>query len=133
VRTPVAHLLVDGTLAILRPLVPDEPERVQEVFDELSDPSRYLRFHAVVAMIGTRAVATRAQAPAPDTRASSSSTRPRSPGGRTTSAAGSAPETQRPSRATAPAGPLAQQEPSDGHCTASYAVSSNARQWRPPS
>ena len=43
---PADHLLVDGGLAILRPLVPDEPERIQEVFDALSDRSRYLRFHA---------------------------------------------------------------------------------------
>ena len=76
---PADHLVVDGGLAILRPLVPDEPERIQEVFDALSDRSRYLRFHAatprltgtalrhlarvvacergaVVAMIGARAV-----------------------------------------------------------------------------
>jgi predicted N-acetyltransferase YhbS len=73
------HLPVDGALAVLRPLVPDEPERIREVFDELSDRSRYLRFHtatprlttsalrhlatvracergAVVAMVGVRAV-----------------------------------------------------------------------------
>lgn len=76
---PADHLVVDGGLAILRPLMPEEPERIQEVFDALSDRSRYLRFHAatprltgtalrhlarvvacergaVVAMIGTRAV-----------------------------------------------------------------------------
>ena len=76
---PAEHLLVDGALAILRPLLPDEPERVLEVFDALSDTSRYRRFHAatprltrtalrhlatvrpcergaVVAMIGPRAV-----------------------------------------------------------------------------
>ena len=45
----------------------------------------------------------------------------------------SASASARETRHRHPPGPLAQHDPSAGHCTASYAVSSNADQCRPPS
>ena len=221
---PADHLVVDGGLAILRPLMPDEPERIQEGLrrscsgqvalpplprgDAASDRDRAAssrpggrlragsrgrhdrhprRRHRAVGEVRRRAARRRARRrgrrPLPATRdrpgaggdrrrrrrqggrrpglghrppreqdrpaldagrrrpyrdpamrASSSSRRRRWPTPWTSSGAlGSPPEGHRPSRATAPAGPLAQHEPSYGHCTAWYAVSSKACQCRPPS